>query len=210
MINFYPSYNEFPSYICMVSRTSRVLISFVHFKMWESHNCNNFQKHPVFCTDPIRVFRRRPYTFNYSIVSGSNCLFFTFLLIFFSYWFCAVDFIQFFWVNVFLSEADDSVSVSKCTSVGNYHPYMILKRQFCRLQIKKLSKDRALKFSVMIDCKTFSNQPLTRECLRFIKKRKQEKSSFLTFLFFNIFVLSFIVTCNREVFMHEYKICNLF
>lgn len=98
----------------------------------------------------------------------------------------------------------------KCTSVGNYHPYMILKRQFCRLQIKKLSKDRALKFSVMIDCKTFSDQPLSIECLRFIKKRKQEKSSFLTFLFFNIFVLSFIVTCNREVFMHEYKICNLF
>lgn len=98
----------------------------------------------------------------------------------------------------------------KCTSVGNYHPYMILKRQFCRLQIKKLSKDRALKFSVIIDCKTFSDQPLSIECLRFIKKRKQEKSSFLTFLFFNIFVLSFIVTCNREVFMHEYKICNLF
>lgn len=141
---------------------------------------------------------------------GPIVCFSLFFLFFFSYWFRAVDFIQFFWVNVFLSEADDSVSVSKCTSVGNYHPYMILKRQFCRLQIKKLSKDRALKFSVMIDCKTFSNQPLTRECLRFIKKRKQEKSSFLTFLFFNIFVLSFIVTCNREVFMHEYKICNLF
>lgn len=74
----------------------------------------------------------------------------------------------------------------KCTSVGNYHPYMILKRQFCRLQIKKLSKDRALKFSVMIDCKTFSDQPLSIECLRFIKKRKQEKSSF-----FNIFVFQY-------------------
>lgn len=210
MINFYPSNNEFPSYICMVSRTSRVLISFVHFKMWESHICNNFQKHPVFCTDPIRVFRRRPYTFNYSIVSGPNCLFFTFLLIFF-----LTDFVRAISFNS--SELTCSYlklmilfQFLKCTSVGNYHPYMILKRQFCRLQIKKLSKDRALKFSVMIDCKTFSDQPLSRECLRFIKKRKQEKSSFLTFLFFNIFVLSFIVTCNREVFMHEYKICNLF